>query len=159
MKIEKDNQAPDFSLFDTDKNKVTLSGFKNKNVLLLFFPQAFTGVCTTELCAVRDDISRYNKVDAEVIGISVDSVFTLRKYKQDQQYNFLLLSDFNKEVSALYGCLYNDWILDMKGVSKRAAFIIDKQNIVKYAEVLESADDMPDFKAINETLAALPRLN
>lgn len=156
MKIEKDNQAPDFSLFDTDKNKVTLSGFKNKNVLLLFFPQAFTGVCTTELCAVRDDISRYNKVDAEVIGISVDSVFTLRKYKQDQQYNFLLLSDFNKEVSALYGCLYNDWILDMKGVSKRAAFIIDKQNIVKYAEVLESADDMPDFKAINETLAALP---
>ena len=159
MKIEKGNQAPDFSLFDTDKNKVTLSGFKDKNVLLLFFPQAFTGVCTSELCAVRDDISRYNKVDAEVIGISVDSVFTLRKYKQDQQYNFLLLSDFNKEVSALYGCLYDNWILDMNGVSKRAAFIIDKQNIVKYAEVLESADDMPDFKAINETLAALPRLN
>ena len=127
MRIEIGQAAPEFTLFDSAKNKVNLSDFKEKNVLLLFFPQAFTGVCTKELCAIRDDISRYQNTNAEVIGISVDSVFTLAKFKEDQHYNFTLLSDFNKEVSTLYGSLYNDWILDMKGVSKRSAFIIDRQ--------------------------------
>jgi peroxiredoxin len=155
MAIAIGSKAPDFSLFDTDKNKVALTDFKEKNILLLFFPQAFTGVCTKELCAVRDDISRYSNVDAEVIGISVDSVFTLKKYKEDQHYSFPLLSDFNKEVSALYNSLYDEWILGMKGVSKRAAFIIDKAGIIQYAEILEVAGDMPDFKAINQKLAAL----
>jgi peroxiredoxin len=147
--------APEFTLYDTGKNKVSLTGFKGKNVLILFFPQAFTSTCTKELCAVRDDISRYSNINAEVIGISVDSVFTLKKYKEDQQYNFPLLSDFNKEVSALYGALYTDWILDMKGVSKRAAFIVDKNGILAYAEVLENAGEIPDFAAINEKIAAL----
>jgi glutaredoxin-dependent peroxiredoxin len=147
--------APEFTLYDTGKNKINLSDYKGKNVLLLFFPQAFTGVCTKELCAVRDDIGRYSNINAEVIGISVDSVFTLNKYKEDQQYNFPLLSDFNKEVSALYGALYTEWILDMKGVSKRAAFIVDKDGILAYTEVLESAGEMPDFTAINEKIAAL----
>jgi peroxiredoxin len=147
--------APEFTLYDTGKNKVSLSGYKGKNVLLLFFPQAFTGVCTKELCAVRDDIARYSNINAEVIGISVDSVFTLNKYKEDQQYNFPLLSDFNKEVSALYGALYTEWILDMKGVSKRAAFIVDKDGMIAYAEVLESAGEMPDFAAINEKIGSL----
>ena len=153
--IETGKAAPDFNLFDTDKNKFTLSECKGKNVLLLFFPQAFTGVCTKELCAVRDDIARYNSVNAEVIGISVDSVFTLKKFKEDQGYNFTLLSDFNKEVSTTYGSLYIDWILDMKGVSKRSAFVIDKEGIVRYAQVLESAGDLPDFTAINEVLDTL----
>ncbi len=155
MKIETGMLAPDFSLFDTDKKKTSLSDFKGKNVLLLFFPQAFTSTCTKELCAVRDDIGRYSNVNAQVIGISVDSVFTLKKYKEDQQYNFPFLSDFNKEVSTLYDCLYNDWILEMKGVSKRAAFVIDKKGMVSYAEVLEKAGDLPDFKAINGTLESL----
>ena len=155
MKIETGKPAPDFSLFDTDKKKVNLTDFNGKNVLLLFFPQAFTGVCTKELCAVRDDISRYSNVNAQVTGISVDSVFTLKKFKEDQQYNFPLLSDFNKDVSTLYGCLYTDWILEMKGVSKRSAFIIDKTGIVQYAEVLETAGDIPDFKAINQILESL----
>ena len=155
MKIETGKPAPNFSLFDTDKKKVSLSDFSGKNVLLLFFPQAFTSTCTKELCAVRDDISRYSNADAQVIGISVDSVFTLKKYKEDQQYNFPFLSDFNKEVSALYGCLYDEWILDMKGVSKRAAFIIDKTGILRYAETLEIAGDLPDFKAINLLLSSL----
>ncbi len=155
MKIETGKPAPDFSLFDTDKKKVNLTGFTGKNILLLFFPQAFTSTCTRELCAVRDDISRYSNGNAQVIGISVDSVFTLKKFKEDQQYNFPLLSDFNKEVSTLYGCLYNDWILEMKGVSKRSAFIIDKKGIVQYAEVLETAGDLPDFMAINRVLDSL----
>jgi glutaredoxin-dependent peroxiredoxin len=155
MNIEIGQIAPDFTLYDTDKNKVSLSDFNGKNVLLLFFPQAFTGVCTKELCTVRDDISRYSNVNAQVIGISVDSVFTLKKYKEDQQYNFPLLSDFNKEVSALYGSLYTEWILEMKGVSKRSTFIIDKTGKVCYAQVLESANEMPDFNAINEKIDSL----
>ena len=155
MAIEPGKPAPDFTLFDTGKNKVSLSGLKGKNVLLLFFPQAFTSTCTKELCAVRDDISRYSNANAQVIGISVDSVFTLKKYKEDQHYDFPLLSDFNKEVSALYGSLYNEWILGMKGVSKRSAFVIDKAGIIRYAEVLENAGDIPDFNTINEVLDSL----
>lgn len=155
MAIETGKPAPDFTLFDTDKNKVTLSGLQGKNILLLFFSQAFTSTCTKELCAVRDDISRYSNANAQVIGISVDSVFTLKKYKEDQHYNFPLLSDFNKEVSALYNSLYTTWILEMKGVSKRSAFVIDKNGILRYAEVLETAGEVPDFNAINKVLDSL----
>lgn len=147
--------APDFSLFDSDKNKTTLSQFRGRPVLILFFPQAFTGVCTKELCAIRDDIARYNNLNAVVLGISVDSVFTLKKYKEDQQYNFPLLSDFNKEVSAAYGSLYENWILDMKGVSKRSAFLIDQGGLIRYAEVLENAGEVPDFEKINGKLGQL----
>lgn len=155
MSIETGKPAPDFTLFDSDKNKITLSDFRGKNVLLLFFPQAFTSTCTKELCAVRDDISRYSNANAQVLGISVDSVFILKKYKEDQHYNFPLLSDFNKEVSALYNSLYTTWILEMKGVSKRSAFVIDKSGIVRYAEVLEAAGQVPDFNAINKVLDSL----
>jgi len=147
--------APDFTLYNSDRNKVTLSEQRGKNVLLLFFPLAFTGVCTQELCAIRDDIARYNNANAAVFGISVDSYATLKKYKAEQGYNFDLLSDFNKEVSAQYGCLYDAFIGWMKGVSKRSAFIIDKEGVVQYAEVLESAGDMPDFEAINQKLEQL----
>ena len=155
MTVQIGQPAPHFSLFDTDKKKVALSNYKGKNVLLLFFPQAFTGVCTKELCAIRDDNSRYNNKDAAVLGISVDSVFTLKKYREDQQFDFTLLSDFNKEVSTTYGCIYHDWILDMRGVSKRSAFIIDKEGIIRYAEILENAGDLPNFEAINRALSEL----
>lgn len=147
--------APPFTLYDTDKKKISLSDYAGKNVLLLFFPQAFTSTCTAELCAVRDDIGRYSNVDAEVIGISVDSVFTLKKYKEEQQYNFPLLSDFNKEVSARYDSLYDEWILDMKGVSKRSAIIVDKNGIISHVEILEKAGEMPNFALINDKLAKL----
>jgi len=158
MMIEIGQEAPKFTLHDTDKEKVSLSDFAGKNVLLLFFPQAFTNVCTKELCSVRDDISRYSNVNAQVFGISVDSVFTLKKYKEEQQYNFPLLSDFNKEASAAYGSLYTEWILEMKGVSKRSAFIVDKQGKIAYAEVLQRAGDMPNFEAINQKLDDLNAL-
>lgn len=155
MNISNGTQAPDFSLFDTQKNKVTLSELKGKNVLLLFFPQAFTSVCTKELCMIRDDISRYQNTEATVFGISVDSVYTLAQFKEQQNYNFELLSDFNKEVSEAYGCIYNEWNLGMRGVSKRAAFVIDKMGIVRYAEVLEIARDEPDYEAVNTILKEL----
>ncbi len=155
MKIEIGQTAPNFTLHDSDKNKVTLSDLKGQNVLLLFYPQAFTGVCTKELCGVRDNIALYNNANATVLGISVDSVFTLNKFKEDQQYNFTLLSDFNKEVSELYDSIYHDWILDMKGVSKRSAFVIDKEGTVRYAEVLENAGEVPNFEKIQEVLVQL----
>ena len=155
MKIEIGQQAPDFTLYDTEKNKVALSELRGNNVLLLFFPQAFTRVCTKELCSVRDNIGLYDNANAIVLGVSVDSVFTLAKFKDAQQYNFPLLSDFNKDVSAAYGSLYDNWILDMKGVSKRSAFLIDKEGIVRYAEVLENASDEPSFVNIEKTLAVL----
>jgi peroxiredoxin len=124
-------------------------------VLILFFPQAFTGVCTTELCSVRDNLAFYNQTQAEVLAISVDSVFTLGRFKEDQRLNFNLLSDFNKEVSAAYGALYENFVFDMKGVSKRAAFVVDKAGNIAYAEVLDSAGDLPNFEAIQQTLAGL----
>jgi peroxiredoxin len=153
--IQTGQPAPDFSLFDSDKQKVTLSDYKGKNVLLLFFPQAFTGTCTKELCSTRDNIAGYNAVNAQVFAISVDSVFTLAKFKEEQQLNFPLLSDFNKSTSAAYGSLYQDFVFDMHGVSMRSAFVIDKAGIVRYAEVLEKATDLPDFNAIQKTLAEL----
>ena len=155
MKIEIGQQAPDFTLYDTTKTKVSLSDLKGNNVLLLFFPQAFSRVCTKELCSVRDNVGLYNNANATVLGISVDSVFTLAQFKEAQQYNFPLLSDFNKEVSAIYGSLYDTWILDMKGVSKRSAFVIDKAGIVRYAEVLEQANEEPNFANVEKALKEL----
>ena len=155
MKIEIGQAAPDFALYDSAKNKVTLSDLKGQNVLLLFFPLAFTSTCTAELCLIRDNISFYNNVNAKVFGISVDSLHTLAKYKADQNLNFSLLSDFNKDVSSLYGSLYEMFGYNMKGVSKRSAFVIDKIGIVRYAEVLENAGEQPNFKNITLTLESL----
>ena len=155
MQITIGQQAPDFSLYDSDKNKITLSDLKGHNVLLLFFPAAFTGTCTKELCSVRDNIGLYNDADAKVFGISVDMIYSLAKYKEEQKLNFSLLSDFNKEASAAYGCLYETFSYEMKGVSKRAAFIIDKYGIVQYAEVLERATDLPNFNVLQKTLQSL----
>ncbi len=153
MKIETGTKAPEFSLYNSEKNKVSLSDFKDKNVVLLFFPLAFTGTCTKELCEVRDNISQYNSSNAAVIGISVDSVYTLAKYKEEQHLNFQLLSDFNKEVSISYGSLYQSFGYGMQGVSKRSAFVIDKEGMVRYAEVLENATEIPDFEKIQKTLS------
>jgi glutaredoxin-dependent peroxiredoxin len=148
-------QAPDFTLYDSDKQKVSLSDYKGKNVLLLFYPQAFTGTCTKELCSTRDNIALYNQANAQVFGISVDSIFTLAKFKEEQHLNFPLLSDFNKTTSTAYGSIYDNFVFDMHGVSKRSAFVLDKQGVVRYAEVLEAATDLPDFTAIQKTLSEL----
>ncbi|MBC7937852.1 MAG: redoxin domain-containing protein [Rhizobacter sp.] len=157
MAIILQQEAPDFTLFNSEKEKVSLADFAGKkNVLLLFFPLAFTSVCTKELCGIRDNIDRYSSDKTQVLGISVDSVYTLAKYKSDQGYNFPLLSDFNKEVSALYETIYASFgNMGMIGVSKRSAFIVDKNGLVQYAEVLENAGEEPDFAAIDKKLTAL----
>lgn len=157
MSLQVGQSAPDFSLYDSSKTLTNLADYAGKkNVLLLFFPQSFTGVCTKELCAVRDDIARYDRVDTAVFGISVDSIFTLAAFKEAQSISFPLLSDFNKDVSAAYDCLYESFTdMNMKGVSKRSAFIIDKQGIIQYAEVLDNAGMVPDFEAIHAALDKL----
>src|SRR5699024_5871798 len=128
-------KAPDFALYSNEKKLVKLSDQKGKNVVLLFFPFAFTSTCTKELCSIRDNYNIYDELNAQVYGISVDSPHTLNRFKQDQNLNFPLLSDFNKEASKEYGSLYDTFALDLKGVSKRSAFVIDKDGIVRYAEV------------------------
>jgi peroxiredoxin len=144
--------APAFLLHDTDKKEVALEDQLGKTTLLLFFPLAFTGVCTKELCSIRDNIAQYNTTRAQVFGISVDSPQTLAKFKAEQGLNFTLLSDFNKEASAAYGAIYDSFAGWMKGVSKRAAFVVDKKGIIRYAEVLENAAELPNFEAIQNIL-------
>ncbi len=155
MSVKTGDKAPVFSLYNTNKEVVTLENFRGKNVVLIFFPMAFTRVCTAELCSMRDNMNVYERLNAEVLGISVDSLFTLDRFKADQNLNFPLLSDFNKEVSKAYGALYEEFVFGMKGVSKRSAFVVDKEGAIRYAEVLESAGDLPNFEAIQETLAKL----
>lgn len=155
IRLEIGQAAPDFTLYDSDKNKLTLSGQRGNNVLLIFFPLAFTSTCTAELCSMRDNLKIYEHLNAKLFGISVDSLYALNKFKAEQHLNFTLLSDFNKEVSALYGSLYENFGYGMKGVSKRSVFLIDKDGIIQYAEVLENAGLQPDFEAIQVKLREL----
>lgn len=155
MKITVGDQAPDFTLTSDSKEEISLSDYKGKNVVVLFFPLAFTGVCTTELCTMRDDLSTYGDLNAQILAISVDSPFTLEQFKNSQNYNFPLLSDFNKEASESYGSIYEEFAFGMKGVSKRSAFVIDKEGIVRYAEVLENAGEEPNYEDIKATLSRL----
>ncbi len=148
MSLTSGSPAPQFTLTSSSYKEVSLSDFKGKKVVLHFFPMAFTNVCTTQLCTMRDSFGYYDGLNAVILGISVDSPFTLAKFKEEYNYQFDLLSDFNKEVSAAYGALYETFAFGMKGVSKRAAFVIDEDQNILYAEVLEVATDLPDFAAI-----------
>lgn len=155
MTLKKGDTTPNFTLVSSDTKEISIQDYKGKNVVLLFFPLAFTGVCTTELCSMRDDIATYQGLNAEILAVSVDSPFTLAKFKEEQNLNFELLSDFNAEVSRAYGALYEDFVLGMKEVSKRSAFVIDGSGIIRYSEVLDNAGDLPNFAAVKETLEAL----
>jgi peroxiredoxin len=155
MALQKGDKATDFKLYNSEKQAISLSDYKGKNVVILFFPLAFTGVCTAELCEMRDNISLYSNLNAEILGISVDSLFTLEKFKAEQKLPFHLLSDFNKETSSAYGSLYENFVLGMKGVSKRSAFVVDSEGIIQYAEVLEDAGKVPNFEAVQDALKNL----
>lgn len=155
MSANLDSKAPNFTLQNTEGDKISLSDFNGrKNVVLLFFPLAFSSTCTEELCSTRDNMKLYNAMDAEVIGISIDSFFTLKAFKKAENLNFTLLSDFNKEVSKKYDVLYEDYF-GMKGVSKRASFVIDKEGTIRHREVLEDSGQLPNFKKIQEILSTI----
>ena len=152
MSLQIGDTAPNFTLYNSELTEVSLSSFKGKKVVIHFFPMAFTGVCTEQLCAARDNFGFYQGVNAQILAISVDSPFTLAKFKQENNYQFPLLSDFNKEVSKAYGCLYEEFVFKLKGVSKRAAFVLDEEGKITYAQVLEDAGQLPDFGAIDAAL-------
>lgn len=155
MSAQIGQDAPDFTLKNTEREDVTLSSFRGKkHVVLLFVPFAFTGVCTNEVCSVRDNLSAYNNLNAEVIGISVDSPFAQKQWKDKENLNFTLVSDFNREVSKAYGAQYDN-LMGFQGVAKRAAFVVDKAGKVRYAEVLESAGNLPNFDQVTATLRSL----
>jgi len=148
------SKAPDFTLMNENREPVTLSSQKGHPVVLAFFPAAFSGVCTKELCTFRDSMAKLNNAKAQVYGISVDTFFTLAAFKKDQNLNFPLLSDFNKEVIQAYGA-FNPDMIGLKGIAKRSTFVIDKDGVVRHAEVLDDARNEPNYDKVFETLAKL----
>jgi peroxiredoxin len=155
MTIKIGDSAPAFTLKNSDCKDVSLTDYKGKTSVLLFFPLAFTGVCTEELCHMRDNLSKYENLNAEILAVSVDSPFTLAKFKAENNLNFPVLSDFNKDVSQAYGAFYEDFVLGLKGVSKRAVFVIDGDGKIQYQEVLDNAGNLPNFTELENALAKL----
>lgn len=147
--------APDFALYSSEKELITLNSLRGQKIVLLFFPLAFTRVCTAELCETRDDMGMYDSLEAKIFGISGDSPQTLAKFKESLNLNFTLLSDYNKEAMSAYDAKYNMFPPGLKDVAKRAVFIIDTNGILAYQEVLENAGDMPDLKRIKEELSMI----
>jgi peroxiredoxin len=153
MTIEVGNKAPEFILFDADKRNRSLSEFRGKNIVLAFYPGAFTGVCTKEMCALRDSMAKFNELNAQVIGISVDAPFANKAFALQNNLQFPLLSDYSRKVSKQYGGVHEDFA-GMKGysVSKRAVYIIDANSSVKYVWVSENPGVEPDYEAISKVL-------
>src|SRR5688500_14044920 len=132
MSLRIGDKAPDFSLYSSEKELINLHDYQGRNVVLLFFPLAFTSTCTKEMCATRDDMVTYNELNTEVFGISIDTPSSLARWKQDQNLNFKLLSDFNKEVIRAYDVVYEEYGLGMKGVGKRAVYVIDGDGFIRH---------------------------
>ncbi len=147
-------KAPAFALYDTDKKQRSLSEFTGKRLVLLFYPGAFTGVCTKEMCAIRDSLSQYNALKAQVVGISVDSVFANKAFKEQNKLDFPLLSDPTRSVIPLYGGLHNDFGgLSGYTAAKRAAFVVDERGLVKYAWISENPGVEPPYEDLKKAVA------
>jgi peroxiredoxin len=158
MSLKKGTKAPDFTLKTKkggDLVDITLGhNFGKKNTVLLFFPLAFTGVCTQEMCDVTAGLTAYNELDAEVYAISVDSPFAQEAWAQKEKINITLLSDLNKQVSKAYGTLLDD-LIGLGSVSARAAFVIDRDGVIQYSEQTPTPKDLPSFEAIMSSLKEL----
>jgi peroxiredoxin len=155
MSLDVGTKAPDFTLTNQDREPVTLREQKGRPVVLAFFPAAFSSVCTKELCTFRDSLAELNKAEAQVFGISVDTFFTLKAFQDSQKLTFPLLSDFNKEAIRAYG-VFNEDMVGLKGIAKRAVFVIDKDGIVRHREVLEDARCEPDYGKVLSVVSSLP---
>ena len=163
MSVDVGSKAPDFTLMNQDRQPVTLSSLRGRPVVLAFFPAAFSSVCTKELCTFRDTLASLNSVTgatradgatAQVLGISVDTFFTLKAFQDSQKLTFPLLSDFNKEAIRDYG-VFNEDMIGLKGIAKRAVFVIDKDGIVRHREVLDDARNEPDYGKVSGALSRL----
>ncbi|HEY3044548.1 MAG TPA: peroxiredoxin [Vicinamibacterales bacterium] len=160
MAAETGSLAPDFTLPNQDREPVTLSKQRGRPIILAFFPAAFSSVCQKELCTFRDSLAKLDKLDklnranAQVYGISVDTFFTLKAFGDQQHLNFPLLSDFNKQVIRDYG-VFNEDMIGLKGIAKRAVFVLDKDGVVRHREVLDDARNEPDYDKVFKAVAAL----
>ncbi|HVI04059.1 MAG TPA: peroxiredoxin [Enhygromyxa sp.] len=150
------SDAPDFTLFNNKREKVTLSEQRGKNVVLAFFPAAFTGVCEKELCTFRDALALFNDLDATVYGLSVDAPFANNAFAEKNQLNFPILSDYAREAVRAYGVAHDDFA-GMPGytASKRSVFVIDKQGKIAYAWVADVPSQEPDYDAVQAAVRAL----
>ena len=155
MTLRVGDQAPDFSLPPAPgPDLVTLSSYRGeKNVVVLFFPLAFSSVCTDEMCQAAEKYERWQELDAEVIGVSADSPFVAQKFAQETKAGFPIVSDFNKEAMTAFDVMYEDYF-GLRGVAKRSAFVVDREGVIRYASVGEDSD-LPDFDAIREVLEGL----
>lgn len=157
MAIEVGAAAPDFVLYDSAKQKRSLGEFRGKNVVLAFFPGAFTGACDKEVCALRDSMTRFNDLNAQVVGISVDGPFALKEFSAKYDLNFPLLADFDRHVTNTYGILFKG-LGGVEGydVANRAVFILDKDGIVRYSwEASPSPGIEPNYEEVIAAVAAL----
>ncbi len=154
MSADVGSKAPDFTLMNQDREAVSLGAQRGHPVVLAFFPAAFSSVCTTELCTFRDNMAKLNGARAQVFGISVDTFFTLKAFQNEQKLTFPLLSDFNKQVIRDYG-VFNEDMIGLKGIAKRAVFVIDKDGVVRHKEVLEDARNEPNYQNVFDALKSL----
>ena len=155
MNVDVGSKAPDFTLPNQDRQPLTLSEqLKKGPVVLAFFPGAFSGTCTTEMCTFRDSSSELNRVGATVVGVSTDTFFALKAWADQQTFTFPLLSDYNKEVIGKYGVVNPDMI-GLKNIAKRAVFVIDRHGIVRHREVLDDARNEPDYAKVRQAVARL----
>ncbi len=152
MALKVGTKAPDFTLVNSEKKEISLKDFAGKTLVINFFPAAFTGVCTEQLCTNRDDVSFYNSIGADVVGVSVDMPFTLEVFKEKNKINFDLLSDFNKEVIKAYDMYLPDFVLGLKGVAKRGVAVVDKHGTVVYSEETANPGTQVNFNALKDAL-------
>jgi glutaredoxin-dependent peroxiredoxin len=154
MSVDVGSQAPDFTLKNQDRQPVTLSEQRGAPVVLVFFPAAFSSVCQKELCTFRDSMAKLEQAKARVFGVSVDTFFALKAFHDQQKLTFPLLSDFNKQVILDYG-VFNEDMIGLKGIAKRAVFVLDENGVVRHREVLEDARNEPDYDRVLASLAAM----
>ena len=153
------DKAPELNLYNTDKEKISIEKFRGKTLILFFFPLAFSRVCSEEMCIINDEYNEYQKFDSELIGISVDSIFSLKKFKENNNLNSItFLSDFNRNIIESYGVVSESFPFDYQGVSKRATFIINTQGNISYIEILSESSELPNFTEIKYNLDNLCKI-
>ena len=155
MPADVGSTAPDFTLMNQERQPVTLSQLRGRPVVLAFFPAAFSSTCEKELCTFRDSMDALSKANAQILGISTDTFFALKAFQDSQQLSFPLLSDYNKEVIRHYG-VFNEDMIGLKGISKRAVFVLDRHGVVRHREVLEDGRNEPNYQQVFASLASLP---
>ncbi len=154
MALKVGEHAPDFSLYDSEKKQRSLKEFLGKKTVLVFYPGAFTGVCTKEMCSFRDSLSALGSLEAKVVGISVDGPFSNKAFGDQNKLGFPLLSDFTREVSKKYGGLQGDFGVPGYTASKRAVYILDGGGIVKYAWISDNPGIEPNYEEVKKAVAA-----